>query len=66
MQSRCEACHTTPDTPVMAGFNPEIYAAHEREAIACSTCHKEHRGQDTRSGLISYGVCYQSGVTQNE
>ena len=38
-------------------FQPTIYDKHQREDIACATCHSEHQGSDIRAGLVSYGLC---------
>ncbi|MFY9556387.1 MAG: NAD(P)-binding domain-containing protein [Blastocatellia bacterium] len=51
MQDKCISCHST------AKFRPMIYQAHDRENIACSSCHTEHQGTDIRAGLVSYGLC---------
>jgi thioredoxin reductase/pSer/pThr/pTyr-binding forkhead associated (FHA) protein len=51
MQDKCISCHATNT------FQPTIYSAHDREGIACSTCHTEHEGPDIRAGLVSYNLC---------
>jgi thioredoxin reductase len=51
MQDKCISCHATKT------FQPTIYAMHDREGIACSSCHTEHEGSDIRAGLVSYGLC---------
>jgi len=51
MQDKCISCHVTKT------FQPVIYTAHDREGIACSSCHTEHEGPDKRNGLLSYGLC---------
>ncbi|HSB12166.1 MAG TPA: NAD(P)-binding domain-containing protein [Blastocatellia bacterium] len=51
MEDNCISCHST------ATFRPTIYDAHNRENIACSSCHTEHQGADIRAGLVSYGLC---------
>jgi thioredoxin reductase (NADPH) len=51
MQDKCISCHVTKT------FQPTIYAAHDRESIACSSCHTEHEGSDIRTGLVSYELC---------
>ena len=51
MQDKCISCHVTKT------FQPTIYTAHDREGIACSSCHTEHEGSNIRAGLVSYGLC---------
>src|SRR5262249_4796895 len=51
MQDKCIDCQRTQS------FRPTIYDKHDRENIACSTCHSEHQGLDIRSALVSYGLC---------
>jgi thioredoxin reductase len=51
MQDKCIDCHSTPT------FKPIIYEAHNREDIACSSCHTEHQGSDISAGLVRYGLC---------
>jgi predicted CXXCH cytochrome family protein len=63
MQSKCVSCHTTPaaqsaPSRVVAGFDPGIYEAHQRERVECSECHTEHQGRSKELGLVSYGLCY--------
>ncbi len=63
MQTKCTTCHTTENVQVnptftRPGFNPGVYAAHERERIECSECHTEHQGAAKEAGLVSYGLCY--------
>lgn len=51
MEDNCIACHST------STFLPTIYDKHNRENIACSSCHTEHQGTDIRAGLVSYALC---------
>ncbi len=51
MQDKCISCHATNT------FQPTIYSTHDREGIACSSCHTEHEGSDIRAGLVSYNLC---------
>lgn len=51
MQDKCISCHATNT------FQPTIYSAHDREGIACSSCHTEHEGPDIRDGLLGYNLC---------
>jgi thioredoxin reductase (NADPH) len=57
MQDKCIDCHRTQATPTAAAFVPTIYDAHDREGIACSSCHTEHQGQDVHAGLVAYQLC---------
>jgi len=53
MEDNCISCHSTPS------FRPTIYEKHNRENIACTSCHTEHQGSNIRAGLVSYGLCSQ-------
>jgi thioredoxin reductase len=57
MQDKCIDCHRTQSTATAAAFVPVIYDAHEREGLACSSCHTEHQGQDIHKGLVAYQLC---------
>jgi thioredoxin reductase (NADPH) len=57
MQDKCIDCHRTQATPTAVAFVPTIYDAHDREGIACSSCHTEHQGKDIHAGLVAYQLC---------
>ncbi|MFL6277015.1 MAG: NAD(P)-binding domain-containing protein [Blastocatellia bacterium] len=57
MQDKCIDCHRTQASPTVAAFTPTIYEAHDREGIACSSCHTEHQGKDIHAGLVAYQLC---------
>ncbi|MEN3331094.1 MAG: hypothetical protein V7641_459, partial [Blastocatellia bacterium] len=57
MQDKCIDCHQTQATATAAAFVPTIYDAHDREGMACSSCHTEHQGKDIHAGLVAYQLC---------
>jgi len=57
MQDKCIDCHRTQGTATAAAFVPIIYDAHDREGMACSSCHTEHQGKDIHAGLVAYQLC---------
>jgi thioredoxin reductase len=57
MQDKCIGCHVTQASGEAPAFRPTIYDAHDRENIACSSCHTEHQGPDKKDGLMNYSLC---------
>src|SRR5689334_8299979 len=57
MQDKCIDCHRTQSSPTAVAFVPTIYVAHDREGIACSSCHTEHQGKEIHAGLVAYQLC---------
>jgi thioredoxin reductase (NADPH) len=57
MQKKCESCHDIATAKGGRGFQPTIYEKHKRAGMSCVSCHIEHRGPSSETGLVSYGLC---------